>query len=1040
VQRYPDYTRERLRQLSEKLRARIYPETRPLAEILVSERLDNRISYADAQQLITFSPAHLGQQFGPLWSTYWFRLRADIPHEWKGRRVDLLWNTFGEGTLWVDGRSIQGLNNEPVGPDGPTRKDAILLPRAKGGESLQFQIEMACNGLFGWETVWPTPYEHISKFVLDQADIALFDEEAWQLYHDFAILQQLEAEQLKGDLDKTWGGHLLAELNRFANLYRPDDRDTWREGAKILKPLYKNTNASTVHECSAIGHAHIDTAWLWPLAETQRKCERTFSTATTYMEEYSDYTFACSQAQQYDWIRERNPDLYDRIRKFIKKGQWVPVGGTWIEPDCNIPSGEALVRQFLVGQRYFQKEFGVTCREFWNPDVFGYNGQLPQIMRGAGITRFLTNKLSWNRFNKPHHHTFTWEGIDGSEVLTHFPPTEDYNAVVTVEQMRKGARDYKDHDRSQQSIVLYGFGDGGGGPTKAMIERLRRYKDLQGLPRTEMRTSEQFWERLEKDITDRPRMVGELYFEYHRGTYTTQAATKRGNRKSEILLHDVEFLSAMAHMLHRLSPEQRAKVNGGLAAPSPATAFTYPTEELDHLWKLVLLNQFHDILPGSSITLVYDDAAKHYAEIAEAATRLREAAAAALAQSLVLNDGETWLPTVNTTGYIRYEVVETPSGDLAMATAPPYGVGSASVAKQENGWEHQVKLTRLDDGSVSLENGTIRATLSPQGMLVSLVELYTGREALSAPGNQLLMYEDDPNEWKAWDVDPFHMEMESLCPPAEKMEIVREDPLRCEVAFERRIGARSRMRQVVRLNAASLYLEFHCQVDWHEDNRMLKVAFPVNVRSMDATYEMQFGNAERPTHFNTSYDLAKYEVPGHRWSDLSEHGFGVALLSESKYGFSTYGNVMRMSLLRSPKRPDPEADMGQHQFAYALMPHAGNWRSGGVVEGATRFNTPLRVLPNEMMSNFISFARVEEDFNLLIDTIKKAEDSDALILRLYECHGARGAARVRLALPITRATWCNLLEEEQEPAIVDDEGAVVVPYTPYKILTLKVEV
>lgn len=1002
MERYPYYTRERLRQLADKLRARIYTEVHPLTELLVSERIDDRISYEQAQKLNNFRPAEFGEQFGPLWSTFWFRAKATIPEQWKGERVDLLWNTLAEGTLWLNGRSVQGLNHEPAGPEGPTRKDATLTEKARGGDSIEFQIEMACNGLFGWEDVWPTPYRQISRFVLEQAEIAVFDEEAWNLFNDFAVLQALEAEHVKGDLDPSWAGTLLYELNRFANLYDPLNRDTWREGSKILKALFKNHNATRVHECSAIGHAHIDTAWLWPLAETERKCERTFSTQTTYMEQYPDYRFACSQAQQYDWMKQRNPDLYERIKKRVKSGQWVIVGGTWIEPDCNIPSGEALVRQFLVGQRFFQKEFGVTCREFWNPDVFGYNGQLPQICRGAGMTRFLTNKLSWNRFNKPIHHTFIWEGIDGSEVLTHFPPTEDYNAVVTVEQMRKGARDYKDHDRSTQSIVLYGFGDGGGGPTRLMIERLRRYEDLQGIPRTRMSNTEEFWDRLEKDITDRTRQVGELYFEYHRGTYTTQAATKRGNRKSEILLHEVEFLSAVAHRLHGMP---------------------YPTEQLDHLWKLVLLNQFHDILPGSSITLVYDDAKRHYEEIESTATALIVAAAERIGGGIF-----------NTTPYNRTEVIGIPGGDLRLASAAPYGTGKLA----NPGESGCVALTRSSDNSVTLENEELRCVLQPDGSLSSLIHKGTGREALADCGNQLLIYEDDPTAWKAWDVDPFHMEMETPCAAATSMEIILEHQLRVEVAFERQIGRASRMRQIVRLDSTSRHLEFHCDVDWHEENRMLKVAFPVNVRAMNATYEMQFGNVERPTHFNTTYDLARYEVPGHRWSDLSEHGFGVALLSESKYGFSTHGNVMRMSLLRSPKRPDPQADMGQHQFAYAILPHAGGWRTAGVVREAACFNMPLQVLPAESAAAFTSFAEVQDDSgNLVLDTIKKAEDSDALILRLYECHGARGTARVRLGFPFSNASFCNLLEQEEQQVTVDG-AEIIVPYTPYKIISLKV--
>ena len=625
MQRHPEYTQQRLAHLADRLKQRIYSEIRPVEKLLISDRCD-RIPYSAAQSL-SFRPAKLGEPLGPLWATFWFRGEAAIPAEWKAERVDLLWQSQSEATLWIDGRSIQGLNRDPSNPparDG--RPDAILLAKARGGETVSFQVEMACNRMFGEGYMQPLD-PATRSFSLERCDIGRFDPAAWQLFHDFSILQQLAAEE-HADLDKTWGGLLLAELNRFVNLFNPDDRATWQPAAEILKQLYANRNASTVHELSAIGHAHIDTAWLWPLAESERKCERTFSTQTGYMEDYPEYKFACSQAQQYAWIKQRNPDLWERIKRRVKAGQFIPVGGTWIEPDCNIPSGEALCRQFLHGQRFFRQEFGVTCREFWNPDVFGYNGQLPQICRLAGISRFLTEKLSWNRMNKPHHHTFIWEGIDGSEVFTHFPPAGTYNAVVSIAELRHNARNYKDHDRSRESLLLFGHGDGGGGPTRQMLETLRRVKDLEGVPRTTIRTPAEFFERLERDNTDRARLIGELYFEYHRGTYTSQAATKRGNRKSEILLHEIEFLATVASC-------------------TDGANYSYPADELDRLWKIVLLNQFHDILPGSSIGLVYEDAARHYARLAREGRALRDAALAAVAGS----SGSSVAP-VNTIGFL----------------------------------------------------------------------------------------------------------------------------------------------------------------------------------------------------------------------------------------------------------------------------------------------------------------------------------------------------------------------------------------------------
>ena len=534
-----------------------------------------------------------------------------MPERWQGERVDLLWVSHSEATLWEGGRALQGLNTSPDG----ARVDAMLRPAAAAGERLDLRVELACNGLFG---ELPRPYASREPVVLDRCQIARFDPRAWRLHHDFDVLRRLEAEHANG-LDPTWAGELLYELNRVCNVWSEHDPATWDEAEAILAPLLERRNATVTHELSAIGHAHLDTAWLWPLAESYRKAVRSFSSQVAYMDRYPEFRFACSQAQQYDWIRRRNPELYGRIRARVESGQWLPVGGTWVEPDCNLPSGESLVRQFLHGQRYFEREFGRRCPEFWNPDVFGYNGQLPQIMRGAGIGRFLTQKLSWNRFNPPAHHTFTWQGIDGSQVLAHFPPADTYNATAEVAELRRSVRDYKDHDRSHRSLLVFGYGDGGGGPTPDMLETLRRARDLQGLPRTTITTSDEFFTALEADARDLPAILGELYFEYHRGTYTSQAAVKLGNAQGERALHDAEFLAAVAMR------------EAGAA---------YPAERLDELWKLLLLNQFHDILPGSSIGLVYEDAARDHAAVLAGAEAVAAGALAAIAGGGAAGAGE----------------------------------------------------------------------------------------------------------------------------------------------------------------------------------------------------------------------------------------------------------------------------------------------------------------------------------------------------------------------------------------------------------------
>jgi alpha-mannosidase len=988
--RHPEYDRARIAQVGERIRALVYAERRAPDRLLVAGPV-GRIPVEQAAGL-AYRPAALGAQFGPAWSTFWFDLAATVPPEWEGSRVDLLFVSHSEATLWMDGRPVQGLNTSRHGP----RPDAMLRERAAAEERIEARIELACSGKFG--QLEPV-YETVEPVVLDRCQIARFDPQAWDLHHDFDVLRRLEADAHNG-LDPSWAGELGRELNRVCNVFRDDDRATWEAAGEILAGLLGRRNAAVVHELSAIGHGHIDTIWLWPLAETHRKLVRTFSSQTAYMERYPEFRFCCSQAYHYDWVRRNAPDLDARIRHRVGTGQWVPVGGTWVEPDCNIPAGESLVRQFLIGQRYFARELGRRHRVFWNPDVFGYNGQLPQIMRGAGIDRFLTQKLSWNRFNRPPHQTFDWEGIDGSRVLAHFPPADTYNAEAEIGEIRSGAREYRDHAYSRRSLLVFGYGDGGGGPTPAMLETLRRVRDLQGVPRTAMTTPDAFFDALDADAADRPVLVGELYFEYHRGTYTTQAAVKRTNRECERALHDAELLAAVA-----------GRLDGG----GP------PRAALAEAWELLLLNQFHDVLPGSSIGEVYERAAADHARVAAICARVSGDAVARL-----VTDGPGVTP-LNTLAAARAEVAEAPDGRLAWVEAPACGPGvcaqaPGSVAAGEA------------DGAIVLENDRLRATIGADGLLRSLVDLGTGREALSDPGNRLQLYDDRPVANDAWDVDPFHLETVTDVPAASSLALLRADGLRAEVEIRWRFGHASSMRQVVRLDAGSPRLEFRCEADWHERHRLLKVLFPVAVRAANATYQMQFGHTERPTHYTTSHDEARFEVPGHRFADLSEHGFGVALLTDCKYGYSTYENRMRISLLRSPTYPDPEADIGGHRFAYAVMPHAGGWRDAGVVAEAARFETPLRWAPGSAPAG--SWFAVD-DANLVLDTVKPAEDSDALVLRLYEAHGARGRARLHVGPPFARAVRANLLEDEEEELTV--AGAQIeVDYRPHQILTLLV--
>ena len=994
--RDPAYARARIRQTLERVRALVYPEALAAARLAIAGPVE-RIGHDEAMRL-DHRPARLGEPLGPAWATFWLDVAFELPREWAGHRVDLLLVTSSEATLWRDGVPVQGL----VTGGDVSRPDAMLTAEAKPGERIELRVEIACNTLFGAWDEWQGWDREPEKggYALERCEAARFDPDAWALACDLTVLHDLLEEHERG-LDEAWAGVLLAGLNEFCNVFSSRDRATWDPAAAILRRLLTRTNGSEAHEVSAVGHAHIDTAWLWPIAETYRKCIRTFSSQAAYMDRYPEYRFACSQAQQYAWIRDREPDLWRRIVERVERGQWLPIGGTWIEPDCNIPSGESLVRQFLHGQRFFEAELGRRSTVFWNPDVFGYNGQLPQIMRAAGIRSFLTQKLSWNRFNKPAHSTFIWQGIDGSEVVTHFPPADTYNSAATVEELRRSARAFKDHDRSQQSLLLFGHGDGGGGPTPQMLETLRRTRDLQGVPRTTMRDPEEFFERLEADRPELATVVGELYFEFHRGTYTSQARTKRGNRLGERLLHDAELLAAVADRL-------------GLAA--------YPADALDGAWKLLLLQQFHDIIPGSSIEPVYVDAERDLARVAQEARAVRDAALAAFAGA----GGD--LVACNTVDAARRTVVQLADGPV-LIDAPAYGLGRLAEPAAA------VSLVQSEHGFV-LSNGVLRAELGRDGTLRSLVHRASGRETLAGPANVLELYDDRPTVFEAWDVDPFHLETRSVCPPASSCEVSSEHPLRVEVAFTRAIGSSSSMRQVVRLDADARRLEFHCTIDWREDRRFLKVLFPVAVSAPRATYEMQFGVVERPTHYSTSFDLAQFEVPAHRFADLGEHGFGVALLSASTYGWSTFGSELRMSLLRSPRWPDPTADIGEHELSYAIFPHEGSWQAAGVTREALLFNAPLLLTAGAAApQTFLAC----DDENLIVDTVKRAESDDRLVIRLYEAHGARGTARLRVDLPHGTARSCNALEDPLSELETDADGAFVIAYRPFELITIALD-
>ncbi|HXN91482.1 MAG TPA: alpha-mannosidase [Candidatus Sulfotelmatobacter sp.] len=878
----------------------------------------------------SFAPFQVGDNWGSPWSTTWFHVRGRVPDGWAGKRVVALLDLGFDGPTGFTCEALAWKDGNAWRGVDPNHR---WLPIE--GPEVDFYLEAAANPRATEQGSDPAPSMIALRdspepaFVLRQAELALH-----------------EVEESIGEVK--------------------------------LDPL---------HRITAVGHAHIDTAWEWPVREAKRKVARSWSTQLALMDEYPDFVFAASQPAQYAWMKESYPDIYRRIKEKVAAGQWEPVGAMWVEADCNLPSGESLVRQLLHGKRFFMREFGYETRILWLPDVFGYPGNLPQLMADAGCDFFLTQKLSWNDTNKPEHHTFLWEGIDGTRIFTHFPPADTYNGSFLPEDVEWSIRNFKDGHSSNRSLYLFGWGDGGGGPQAEMIESAHRLE-------VDLGRAADFFEAASSEASGLTTVAGELYFELHRGTYTSQSRTKRLNRLAQQALREAEMWSVAA----------------GAAHPSP---------ELGVLWEKLLLNQFHDILPGSSIDWVYEEAERDLAHVTERAADIAEVAMAA-----IVGEGEA-LVAFNSTSHPRAEVVSL-DGENARIEAPP--CGWAVVAAGPSGPE--VAVT-----DHSMENELLRVEWDDRAVLTSIWDKEAHREALGGPGNLLQLHDDNPARWDAWDLDPDYRTSFIEVTQIDRLEL--RGGLRGLLAFRRRFGESS-LTQIMSLDAGSRVLRFETLVSWQERHKMLKVAFPVTVSSREATYEIQFGHLKRPTHEDTSQARAMFEVCAQRWADLGDGDYGVALLNDCKHGYDIHGSVMRLSLLRGPTHPDPTADLGDHQLTYALMPHAGDFREAGVIEAAEDLNSPLLMAHGNLAAGS-SRSLVDVDTRqVIVETIKCAEDSDDVIVRLYEAWGGSCMARLRTTLPASRAYLCDLLERERDEVAVRD-GVIELELTPFKILTLKLQ-
>uniref|UniRef100_A0A8D2JPU2 alpha-mannosidase n=1 Tax=Sciurus vulgaris TaxID=55149 RepID=A0A8D2JPU2_SCIVU len=1001
------------------LRGRLFGDSCPVAS-LSSFLTPERLAYQEAVQQ-DFSPAQVGHSFGPTWWTCWFRVELSIPEAWVGQEVHFCWESDGEGLVWRDGEPVQGLTKEGE------KTSYVLTDKLGEGDprSLTLYVEVACNGLLGAGKGSMIAAPDLEKtFRLSRAELAVFHRDVHKLLVDLELLLGI-AKGLGEDNQRSF--QALYTANQMVNVCDPAQPETYPVAQALASRFFGQCGGESQHTIHAMGHCHIDTAWLWPCKETVRKCARSWVTAVRLMEQNAEFIFACSQAQQLEWVKNHYPGLYARLQEFACRGQFVPVGGTWVEMDGNLPSGEAMVRQFLQGQNFFLQEFGKMCFEFWLPDTFGYSAQLPQIMRGCGIARFLTQKLSWNLVNSFPHHSFFWEGLDGSRVLVHFPPGDSYGMQGSVEEVLKTVTNNRDKGRTNHSAFLFGFGDGGGGPTQTMLDRLKRLGNTDGLPRVQLSSPGQLFKALESDSGQLCTWVGELFLELHNGTYTTHAQIKKGNRECERILHDVELLSSLA-----------------LAR---SAQFLYPAAQLQHLWRLLLLNQFHDVVTGSCIQLVAEDAISNYEDIRSHGNTLLSAAAAALCAG---EPGPEGLLIVNTLPWKRTEVLSLPkpggANSLALVTVPSMGYAPAPTPTllQPLLPQQPVFVVQETDGSVTLDNGIIRARLDPTGRLTSLVLVASGREAIAegALGNQFVLFDDVPLYWDAWDVMDYHLETRKpvLGQPG-TLAVGTEGGLRGSAWFLLQISPNSRLSQEVVLDVGCPYVRFHTEVHWHEAHKFLKVEFPVRVRSPQATYEIQFGHLQRPTHYNTSWDWARFEVWAHRWMDLSEHGFGLALLNDCKYGASVQGNVLSLSLLRAPKAPDTTADMGRHEFTYALMPHRGSFQEAGVIPAAYNFNFPLLALPTPGPAPAATWSAFSLSSSaVVLETVKQAEissQSRTLVLRLYEAHGSHVDCWLHTSLPVQEAVLCDFLER-RDPAghLPLRDARLKLTFSPFQVRSL----
>ena len=985
----------------------------------------------------------------------WFRARVKIPEAWRGQKLALRFlvgpreggKSTAEALLFVNGTALQAIDvwHELAWlPDAYTEMKEILV------------AIRAWSGVYG-----PPPKRHFRYAAvhwIDQATEAFY-------YRARALLQTIQA--LPEDaLNQARLLEILNEAFLRIDFTRPGSEGFYgsvREAEAYLEEAWPKLDrldpirpAATV-----IGHSHIDMAWMWRLRHTREKARRTFTTVLHLMRQFPEYHFLHTSPQLYAFVQQDEPALFEQIREKVAQGRWEVGGGMWVEPDTNLISGESLVRQILFGKRYARETFGRASEVLVLPDTFGFSAALPQLMRKSGLKYFLTSKISWSQFNRAPYDTFRWRGIDGSEVLAYFVTTPEtgstfytYNGLLEPGDVKGQWENYQQKEINQEVLHLFGFGDGGGGPTVGMLESGRLLDSLPGIPRARQGRVDDFFQRLAQRVSwrDLPVWDGELYLEYHRGTYTSQGASKRANRRAERLYHDAEWTCALADILLK---EQK-----------------YPAEALNEGWKMILLNQFHDVLPGSSIRDVYIDSMQQYGQVRQAGVEALEAARGRLLDEgirlegrrlvvfnalpwtrtdlvkVALRENEEALQVIGLDGQPlpSQRVIEEGQTVLLVEAGPAPGMGYQCF-QLENGASKAEAANEISVTEQRMENPYYVIALNEKGQLTSVWDKQREREVL-APGkrgNVLQAFEDRPLGADAWDIDIYYQEKLREVDRLVECRVLESGPVRGALLLRWQF-AESLVSQIVTIYAHQPRIDFRSAVDWHEHKVMLKTAFPVDIRAARASYDIQFGVVERPTHWNTSWDYARFEVAGQKWAELAEPDFGVGLLNDCKYGYDVKENVLRLTLLRSPTEPDPQADQGLHLFTYSLLPHPGSWRRAhgpdGLIAQGYALNHPLRGVlakahPQGSLPEQFSLVQGEPD-NVIVETVKRSEDGEGWIIRVYESYQNRTQeARLVFGLPPARVMECNLMEEEETPVKVL-EKRITFALAPFEIKTFKV--